>query len=182
MFPFFNITHLFFLSFPPSLSLAPKSFFSPGGRGGRESRTHEILKSFLGSPHHQHMLLSSLVYSLFLELQLLPPLLFLPLVVSKVLPYSFRLLSFIHSFIDSLSHSISWKKNKNRSLTLKNSFCSNTTFCLHEWHYSPEINLAPLSIWPIQRYHPLTGIYMPACILISATNYFVFMQEIEGFF
>lgn len=32
-------------------------------RGGLESRTHEILKSFLGSPYHQHMLLSSLLHS-----------------------------------------------------------------------------------------------------------------------
>lgn len=36
-----------------------------GERDGVESRTHEILKSFLGSPHHQHMLLSSLVHCLF---------------------------------------------------------------------------------------------------------------------
>lgn len=43
-----------------------------GWVGGGESRTHEILKSFLGSPHHQHMLLSSLVHSFLSLLQLLP--------------------------------------------------------------------------------------------------------------
>lgn len=84
--------------------------------GWVKSRTHEILKYFLGTPH-QHMLLSSLFHSLFLYLS------------------SFHCYYSSHSWCQSsfythlflsqqviyiLTHSVTWR-TKNRSFTLKNS-------------------------------------------------------------
>lgn len=85
--------------------------------GGRvESRTHEILKSFLGSPHRQHMLLMSLVRSLFFTASAALPSLTIPPTRSvKVLPMLIQT-PLWQSFMYSLIHSL---ENKNRSLSLK---------------------------------------------------------------
>lgn len=67
--PIFKNCSLLLSLFPSiSSSLAPQPVFwsrgmKVGESGWVKSRTHEILKSFLGSPH-QHMLLSSLVHFL----------------------------------------------------------------------------------------------------------------------
>lgn len=59
--PFSLSIHLFV---PGSSDIFQSRGVKVGESGWVKSRTHEILKSFLGSPH-QHMLLSSLVRSLF---------------------------------------------------------------------------------------------------------------------
>ncbi len=151
-----------FSSFPPSLPpWLLSNFFGPEGkvcvcvRGGVESRTHEILKSFLGSPYHQHMLLSSLLHSLIF---------FFSCCFCCYSSHSWCQRSFRTHSDSSVSHSyihLFIQLDKQKWVTHLKKLYSNRVFCLHEWPYSPEIYLAPLGFWLTQQYHPLTGkVYM----------------------
>lgn len=148
------------LAFPPSFHPWLLSQFLVLGEMVRvESRTHEILKSFLGSPHHQHMLLSSLLCFVFFYFSC-----FLCYYSSHSSSFNTHSHSH-HSFIDSLFHSVGYLKINN--------------------NYKTIIDLVfvyTISIWSIHQCHPLTSIYntyLHSCLLISAANYFAFMKEIQ---